>query len=122
MIGGFNGAGMTAISCNVVISDGTGTVRAVFTSTGALSLGNGFSNFGAANNLMVSQGADAAPTWTDNVTVSSIKVTSGLIINSNAISTSTTILAGENAMSAGPITVNTGVTVTISSGSRWVIL
>jgi hypothetical protein len=29
---------------------------------------------------------------------------------------------GSNAISVGPISVNTGITVTISSGSRWVVL
>lgn len=33
-----------------------------------------------------------------------------------------TIPTGKNAMSAGPITVNTGVTVTIPSGSAWTIV
>jgi hypothetical protein len=29
---------------------------------------------------------------------------------------------GSNAVSVGPITVNTGITVTVSSGQRWVVL
>jgi hypothetical protein len=33
-----------------------------------------------------------------------------------------TIPTGYNAMSVGPISVSNGVTVTISSGQRWVIL
>ena len=32
------------------------------------------------------------------------------------------ITPNRNAMSAGPITINTGVTVTIPSGSTWVIV
>jgi hypothetical protein len=42
--------------------------------------------------------------------------------NSTTIGANYTITAGKNAMSTGPITINNGVTVTIPSGSRWVIL
>ena len=38
------------------------------------------------------------------------------------ISTSYTITSGRNAMSAGPITLNTGVTVTVPSGSTWTVV
>jgi hypothetical protein len=31
-------------------------------------------------------------------------------------------VATKNAMTAGPITVNAGVTVTIETGGRWVVL
>lgn len=46
----------------------------------------------------------------------------GIFVNSATISTSYTIATGNNAHSAGPITVASGVTVTVSSGSNWVIL
>jgi hypothetical protein len=48
--------------------------------------------------------------------------TNGLIINSTTVSSSYTIASGQNAMSVGPITMNSGVTVTISSGQRWLVL
>lgn len=42
--------------------------------------------------------------------------------NGLIVTTSYTIPTGKSAMSVGPITVNSGVTVTIPSGQRWVIL
>jgi hypothetical protein len=42
--------------------------------------------------------------------------------NSNAVTVDYTITANKNAMSAGDITVNSGVTVTVPTGSRWVIV
>jgi hypothetical protein len=42
--------------------------------------------------------------------------------NGQVVTTSYTIASGKNAVSAGPITVNAGVTVTISAGSTWVIV
>ena len=46
----------------------------------------------------------------------------GLQVNNQTVSVSYTIASGNSAMSAGPITLSSGVSVTISSGSRWVVL
>ena len=46
----------------------------------------------------------------------------GLFVNSATVSESCTIASGDNASSAGPITVNSGITVTVSSGSVWVVV
>lgn len=42
--------------------------------------------------------------------------------NNQTVTTSYTIPVGKNAMTTGPITINGGVTVTVPSGSRWVVL
>jgi len=42
--------------------------------------------------------------------------------NSQTITTNYTITNGKNAMSAGPITVNSGVTVTVGSGETWTVV
>lgn len=42
--------------------------------------------------------------------------------NSTTISSNYTLTTAKNGMSVGPITVASGVTVTIPSGQRWVIL
>lgn len=42
--------------------------------------------------------------------------------NGQFVTTDYTIPATRNAMTTGPITVNSGVVVTVSSGSRWVVL
>jgi hypothetical protein len=44
------------------------------------------------------------------------------IQNGKTVTTNYTIPSDKNAMSTGPITVNSGITVTVSSGSRWVVL
>ena len=46
----------------------------------------------------------------------------GIFVNSLTIDTSYTIAAGTSGMSAGPITVASGTTVTVASGSRWVVV
>jgi len=42
--------------------------------------------------------------------------------NGQTVTTNYTVGATRNAMSAGPVTINTGVTVTIASGGNWVIV
>jgi hypothetical protein len=46
----------------------------------------------------------------------------GIVVNSQTVATSYTIDAGFSAMSSGPVTVASGQAVTLSSGSRWVIV
>jgi hypothetical protein len=53
---------------------------------------------------------------------SELVATNGLIVNSATASANYTVVAGQNAMSVGPFTVGSGIVVTVSSGSRWVIL
>lgn len=45
-----------------------------------------------------------------------------LVINSDVVTTNYTVATNSNAFSVGPITVNSGITVTVSSGQRWVVI
>jgi hypothetical protein len=42
--------------------------------------------------------------------------------NQQTINANYTITTGNNAMSAGPVTIANGVTVTIPAGSKWLIM
>ena len=42
--------------------------------------------------------------------------------NARVVTTNYTIPVGKSAESVGPITINSGITVTVSSGERWVVL
>jgi hypothetical protein len=46
----------------------------------------------------------------------------GYVENSSSITVSSTINAGNNAMSSGPVTIADGVSVTVPDGSRWVVI
>jgi len=46
----------------------------------------------------------------------------GIFANARTITEDTTIDSDENAMSAGPVDVASGVTVTVETGARWVIV
>ena len=51
-----------------------------------------------------------------------VRVTSGVIENSNTISSNYTVSTNFNAMSAGPMSIASGVSVTVPSGSAWTIV
>lgn len=48
--------------------------------------------------------------------------TNGLFVNNLTISTSYSIPVGCSAMSTGPVTIASGVTITVPSGGKWVVL
>jgi hypothetical protein len=50
------------------------------------------------------------------------RASNGIVVNSATISSDYTIATGDNGMSAGPVSVDSGVTVTVSSGSTWVVV
>jgi len=45
-----------------------------------------------------------------------------IVVNQSNVTSSYTIASGTNGFSVGPITVNSGVAVTVSSGQRWVVI
>lgn len=59
---------------------------------------------------------------TGELSVKAPRASNGIVVNSATISSDYTIATGDNAMSSGPVSVNSGVTVTVSSGSRWVVI
>lgn len=44
-----------------------------------------------------------------------------LVVNATTVSNNYTIQTGYNAMSVGPVTVASGIAVTVSSGQRWLV-
>jgi hypothetical protein len=46
----------------------------------------------------------------------------GIVVNSQTVATSYTIAVGYSAMSSGPVSIASGQAVTVSSGSRWVVV
>jgi len=144
-----NPSGYTSNTGTVTSVGGTGTVNGLtltgtVTSSGNLTLGGTLSNvansaltnsaitFGstsqalgstvsAINGVSLGQSTPAAVTGTV-VTGSSVVASNGIVVNSNTINSDYTIASGNNGGSFGPVSVASGVTVTISSGSVWTIV
>lgn len=66
-------------------------------------------------------GAGTKNVWCDHPAKRS-GMTTGIIENNSQINANYTITTGANAMSTGTVTVASGVTVTVPSGSRWVVI
>ena len=49
------------------------------------------------------------------------RASNGIFVNTQAIAADYTIASGDNGLSAGPVTVSSGITVTVSSGSVWTV-
>ena len=80
------------------------------------------STSGTATTLYTSNANYLYKPSTGELAAKVINASNGLVVNSQTVGTSYTIASGNSAMSAGPMTVSSGVVVTIPSGSRWVII
>lgn len=77
---------------------------------------------GTAQNLYTSNAKYLYKPSTGDLQAEQLIANNGIVVNNQIIATSYTIGAGYNANSTGPVTVDSGVTVTVASGSRWVVL
>lgn len=59
---------------------------------------------------------------TGELQASALVASNGIVVNSQTVAASYTIAAGNSGMSAGPVSVASGQSVTVSSGSRWVVV
>jgi len=59
---------------------------------------------------------------TGDLQASQVVASNGIVVNSNTVAASYSIPSGSSAMSVGPMTVASGQSVTIPTGSRWLIL
>jgi hypothetical protein len=58
---------------------------------------------------------------TGELSVTAPRASNGILVNSATVSANYTIASGDNGVSAGPVTVASGITVTVSSGSVWTV-
>ena len=72
---------------------------------------------GSANEVLTTNGSGVL-TWE---AAGGNTTTNGLYEHAHTISSNYSITSGNNAIAAGPITINSGVSVTVPTGSTWVI-
>jgi len=77
---------------------------------------------GVAENLYTSNARLLYKPSTGELKVNAPVASNGILVNNTTVNTSYTIASGSNGMSVGPMTVSSGVTVTVSSGQRWLVL
>jgi hypothetical protein len=111
---GYNGVAWSSVGGSAISND-TSTSTDIYPA-----LVN--STTGTATNIYTSNAKLLYKPSTGELKASQLVATNGIIANSATIAANYTIASGQNAMSTGAVTVNSGVTVTVSSGSRWVVL
>lgn len=104
----FDALAPTTTKGDLIVSNGTDNVR----------LGVGTDAY-----VLTADAASAAGVkWAAAAAGGSNITAQGMWENALTISSNYTITSGNSAMSAGPITIASGVTVTIPTGSRWVVV
>jgi hypothetical protein len=103
-------------------SNVTGTVAVANGGTGLTSLTANRVPYGAGTSALGNEADFTYDPTLNTLTAPQVSASNGIVVNSNTVSASYTIPSGSSGMSAGPITVASGQTVTVPSGSRWVIL
>ena len=77
---------------------------------------------GTAQNVYTSNAKLLYKPSTGEFSSTVLNASNGIVVNSATISTSYTVASGSNAMSAGPVSIASGQSVTVASGSRWVVV
>ena len=118
----------------ISITNGNGSITVASTVTAGLTITNDTSTatplyptFTSATSGSIS-GANVSSTKltfvpsTGTFTAPNIEASNGMLVHSYTVNTSYSIPSGSNAIAVGPVTVAGGATVTIPSGSRWLVL
>jgi hypothetical protein len=59
---------------------------------------------------------------TGAITIASTSTSTDLLENVQTVTSNYTVTASKNALAVGPITINTGISVTVGTGQKWLIL
>ena len=111
---GYNGTAWASVG-GAALSNDTSTSTNIYPLSAAATTGT-------ASTLYTSNAKFLYKPSTGELQASALVASNGIIVNSQTVSASYTIAAGQSAMSSGPVTLSGGVVVTVSSGSRWVVL
>ena len=77
---------------------------------------------GTAENLYTSNAKYLYKPSTGELKVSAPVATNGIVVNADSVAADYTIATGTNGFSVGPVTLASGVTVTVASGQQWVVV
>jgi hypothetical protein len=100
----------------------TGTLPVANGGTGLTSLTANRVPYGNGTSALGNEAEFTYDPSLNTLTAPQISASNGIVVNSNTVSANYTIPSGSSGMSAGPMTVANGITVTVGSGSRWVVL
>ena len=112
-----SGAALTGLAGEVTGSAGANAIADNVVDEANLKVSNAPTN----GYVLTAQSGDTGGlTWAVDAGGSNV-TTSGLWEHAHTIAANYSIASGNNALTAGPITINTGVSVTVPTGSTWII-
>lgn len=124
----FDHVGTIDVSGNATFTTFTASGDGTFSGTGQVKVpaGTTAQRSGSPANGMLRYNSDtgqfegyASGAWGG---ISGAQAGGAILTNKDTATASYTIASGENGFSVGPISVNSGVTITVSSGQRWVVI
>ena len=124
----FDQIGALNVGGNLTLTTFTATSDGTFSGTGQVKLPAGTtaqrSGSPADGMLRYNTELDSFEGYVDGVWggIGGAQAGGAIMTNKSAASVSYTIAAGENGLSVGPITVGSGVTITVSTNQRWLVL
>jgi hypothetical protein len=131
-VNGISLSGTVTSSGNLTLGGTLSGVNLSTQVTGTLPVANGGTGLTSltANRVPYGNGTSALGNEADftydpslnTVTAPQVNASNGIMVNSATVSANYSIPSGSNAMSAGPITVASGITVTVPSGNAWIIV
>lgn len=114
--------GLTPSTASTGVVTLAGTLGVASGGTGLTSLTANYIPYGNGTSALANSANFTYNNTTGDQTAPQQVASNGIIVNAKSIASSYTITASNNAMSVGPVTVATGQSVTVSSGSRWVVI
>ena len=111
---GYNGATWASVG-GASLSNDTSTATNIYPLSAAATTGT-------ASTLYTSNAKFLYKPSTGELQASALVASNGIVVNSQTVAASYTIAVGFSAMSSGPVTIASGQAVTVSSGSRWVVV
>ena len=111
---GYNGTAFASVG-GAALSNDTTTASSLFPLFASATTGTASSVFTSNAKLLYKPSTGE---FQASVPVAS----NGIFVNSQTVAASYTIAVGFSAMSSGPVTIASGQAVTVSSGSRWVVV
>ena len=111
---GYNGTAWASVGGAAITNDTT-TATDIFPLSASATTGTASTVFTSNSKLLYKPS-------TGDFQASQVVASNGLFVNKTTVATSYTIASGYNAMSVGPVTISSGIVVTVSSGQRWLVL
>ena len=111
---GYNGTAFASVG-GAALSNDTSTASNLFPLFASATTGTASSLFTSNAKLLYKPS-------TGELQASVPVASNGIVVNSQTVAASYTIAVGFSAMSSGPVTIASGQAVTVSSGSRWVVV